>query len=100
MGRKTASNIFAFALLVLQFLVASTTWCSETYLKPTSLIAAKIEHRADAHHLLQSSLFRHELMDLAKRADLKVDDAIREDDKIAIASFHSDFQRTHELIAK
>jgi putative CocE/NonD family hydrolase len=100
MRNTKSTSIMTFIVLILQILIAANTWSNETYLKPASLAGAKMEQRADAYHLLQSDLFRQELKDLVKRANLSVDDASRDDDKIAVASFLDDFQQTHRLIAK
>jgi putative CocE/NonD family hydrolase len=100
MRQISPPTILALIVLILQTLIAGDTWSSETYLKPVSLADARMEQRADAYHLLQSDLFRQELKDLVKRASLRVEDASRDDDKIAVASFLGDFQQTHRLIAK
>lgn len=100
MRQLKPSTIMAFIVLILQALIVEYAWSSETYQKPASLAASKMEQRADALQLLQSDMFRQELNDLVKRAKLSSDDASRDDDKIAIASFLGDFQQTHALVAK
>ncbi|MBR7747833.1 CocE/NonD family hydrolase [Undibacterium baiyunense] len=100
MKQIKSSAIMVFIMLILQALIGVDAWSNESYLKPVSLAAARMEQRSDAYELLQSNLFRQELDDLVKRAMLTPDDASRDDDKIAIASFLGDFQQTHALIAK
>lgn len=100
MRQLKPSAIMIFIVLILQALIIEYAWSIEAYQKPASLAASKMEQRADALELLQSDLFRQELNDLVKRAKLSSDDASRDDDKIAIASFLGDFQQTHALIAK
>ena len=100
MRQLKPSAIMVFIVLILQALTIEYAWSSETYQKPASLVGAKMEQRADALQLLQSDLFRQELNELIKQSRLGTDDASRDDDKIAIASFLGDFQQTHAFIAK